>query len=190
MLHRHLSSGCLKLFPRVESVRVHDELKQLLVKRLIVHSKKRKQLLVNAARLLKSNPKDIVTKVGSLLSDMKELQRENDSLSAKLGNSQLADIMASAQQIEDVTVISARVDVKDNNGLRQMMDELKQKLSKGGHRTWCGSGRKSDACVRCDGRFKIRELSCGENRQSCSDAMRWKRRRPSRHGNGWCKRCI
>jgi len=93
--------------------------------------KDEEEVLVNAANLLKSNPKDVVTKVGSLLSDMKELQRENESLSAKLGNSQVADIMASAQQIDDVTVISARVDVKDNNGLRQIMDEMKQKLSKG-----------------------------------------------------------
>ena len=93
--------------------------------------KEEEELLVNAASLLKSNTRDIVTKVGSLQSDMKELQRENDSLSAKLGNSQLADVMTSAQQIDDVTIISARVDVKDNNGLRQMMDELKQKLSKG-----------------------------------------------------------
>ena len=93
--------------------------------------KDEEEVLVNAASLLKSNPKDVVTKIGSVLADMKELQRENESLSAKLGNSQLADIMASAQQIDDVTVISARVDVKDNNGLRQMMDEMKQKLSKG-----------------------------------------------------------
>lgn len=93
--------------------------------------KDEEEVLVNAANLLKSNPKDVVTKIGTLLSDMKELQRENESLSAKLGNSQVADIMASAQQIDDITVISARVDVKDNNGLRQMMDEMKQKLSKG-----------------------------------------------------------
>ena len=93
--------------------------------------KDEEEVLVNAASLLKSNPKDVVTKIGSVLADMKELQRENESLSAKLGNSQVADIMASAQQIGDVTVISARVDVKDNNGLRQMMDEMKQKLSKG-----------------------------------------------------------
>ncbi len=37
-------------------------------------------MLVNAASLLKSNPKDLVTKIGSVLSDMKELQRENESL--------------------------------------------------------------------------------------------------------------
>ena len=61
---------------------------------------------------------------------MKELQRDNESLSAKLGNSQLSDVFAAAQQIGDVSVISARVDVKDNNGLRQMMDEMKQKQSK------------------------------------------------------------
>ena len=92
--------------------------------------KEEEAMLINAASLLKSNPKDLVTKIGSVLSEMKDLQRENESLSAKLGNSQLADIMASAQQIGDVSVIAARVDVKDNNGLRQMMDEMKQKLSK------------------------------------------------------------
>ena len=62
---------------------------------------------------------------------MKELQRENESLSAKLANSQVGDVLETAQQIGEVTVISARVDVKDNNALRQMMDEMKQKVSKG-----------------------------------------------------------
>ncbi|MGG0667532.1 alanine--tRNA ligase [Lederbergia citrisecunda] len=93
--------------------------------------KQEEALLTASAALLKSNPKDLVTKVSSFLSEMKELQRENESLSAKLGNSQLTDILATAQQIDDVTVLSARVDVKDNNSLRQMVDELKQKVSKG-----------------------------------------------------------
>lgn len=96
------------------------------------HSFKEEELLLTeASALLKANPKDIVTKVGATLSEMKELHRENESLYAKLGNSQLTDIMATAQQIDDVTVISARVDVKDNNALRQMIDELKQKVVKG-----------------------------------------------------------
>ncbi|CAM3113021.1 alanine--tRNA ligase [Filibacter tadaridae] len=93
--------------------------------------KEEEQVLSTVAGLLKSSPKEVETKVTSVLADMKELQRENDSLSAKLGNSQLTDVLESAQQIDDVTVVAARVDVKDNNGLRQMMDELKQKLSKG-----------------------------------------------------------
>ncbi|QTD41621.1 alanine--tRNA ligase [Sporosarcina sp. Te-1] len=100
-------------------------------KNAYVSFKSEEALLANASALLKANPKDIVTKVGATLADLKELQRENESLSAKLGNSQLTDILANAQQIDDVTVISARVDVKDNNGLRQMIDELKQKVVKG-----------------------------------------------------------
>ncbi|MCZ2259402.1 alanine--tRNA ligase [Sporosarcina sp. G11-34] len=93
--------------------------------------KQEEAVLESAAELLKSNPKELVTKVGSVLADIKELQRENESLASKLGNSQLTEIMEAAQEIDGITVISARVDVKDNNGLRQMMDEMKQKLSKG-----------------------------------------------------------
>ncbi|MFD1927347.1 alanine--tRNA ligase [Sporosarcina siberiensis] len=93
--------------------------------------KEEEKVMDDAAALLKSNSKDLVTKITSLLSEMKELQRENESLAAKLGNSQVDDILASAEQIDDILVISSRVDVKDNNGLRQMMDELKNKLTSG-----------------------------------------------------------
>ena len=55
--------------------------------------KEEEAMLVQCSNLLKANPKDLVTKIGSVLTDMKELQRENESLSAKLGNSQLADVM-------------------------------------------------------------------------------------------------
>ena len=93
--------------------------------------KTEEKVLEEAAGLVKSNPKDLVKKIESVLSEMKQLTRENESLSSKLANSQLADVMVTAKQIDEVTVVSARVDVKDNNALRQMLDEMKQKLSKG-----------------------------------------------------------
>ncbi|WP_438311094.1 alanine--tRNA ligase [Sporosarcina sp. FA9] len=93
--------------------------------------KEDEKVIDDAAALLKSNSKDLVTKISTVLSEMKDLQRENESLAAKLGNSQVDEILASAGQIDDILVISARVDVKDNNGLRQMMDELKNKLTSG-----------------------------------------------------------
>ena len=46
-------------------------------------------MVEDAAALVKSNPKDLVAKISSVLTDMKELQRENESLAAKLGNSQV-----------------------------------------------------------------------------------------------------
>ena len=93
--------------------------------------KQEEKVLEKAAELLKSNPAEIVKKVESVLADAKALARENESLSSKLANSQLVGVMESAEQIDDVTVFASRVDVKDNNALRQMMDEMKQKVSKG-----------------------------------------------------------
>ncbi|MEK4024540.1 alanine--tRNA ligase [Sporosarcina sp. FSL W7-1283] len=96
------------------------------------HSFKEDQAVIDqVATATKATPKTVVTKVESILADYKDLQRENESLAAKMGNSQLTDVMETARQIEDITVISANVEVKDNNGLRQLIDELKQKTSKG-----------------------------------------------------------
>lgn len=93
--------------------------------------KEEEAVLKETASLLKANPKELATKAATILADFKELQRENESMTSKLGNSQLIDVLANAHQIGDMTVISARVDAKDNNALRQMIDELKQKVEKG-----------------------------------------------------------
>ncbi|GKV68003.1 alanine--tRNA ligase [Sporosarcina sp. NCCP-2716] len=93
--------------------------------------KEEEAVLTEAASVLKTKPKEVAAKAESLLADHKELQRENDSLTAKLGNSQLTDVLTAAKQVDDMTVIAARVDAKDNNALRQMIDELKQKVEKG-----------------------------------------------------------
>ncbi|MFS0883269.1 alanine--tRNA ligase [Metabacillus niabensis] len=81
-----------------------------------------------AAQLLKTNPKDIVTRIEGLLSDYRELQRENESLTAKLGNLEANSIVDKATTINGVTVLSTIVNAKDMNSLRGMMDDLKSKL--------------------------------------------------------------
>ncbi|MFJ7734539.1 alanine--tRNA ligase [Lysinibacillus sp. NPDC097231] len=92
--------------------------------------KEEEALLNDAAALLKANPKDIVTKVHALQADYKELQRENEALSQKIANAQAGAIVDAAQTFGDVTVLSTKVEAKDNNQLRQMMDDLKAKMPK------------------------------------------------------------
>lgn len=92
--------------------------------------KEEEALLNEAAALLKANTKDIVTRVQSLQADYKELQRENEALSQKIANAQAGAIVDAAQTIGDVTVLSTKVEAKDNNQLRQMMDDLKGKMEK------------------------------------------------------------
>ncbi|MCM3611336.1 alanine--tRNA ligase [Planococcus sp. MERTA32b] len=90
--------------------------------------KNTERTLEEAASLLKSNPKDLIQKVQTFLADQKALQRENESLMAKISNAQSAGILDAVKTVGDVQVLSARVEAKDNNQLRQMMDDLKQKL--------------------------------------------------------------
>ncbi len=92
--------------------------------------KEEEALLNEAAALLKANPKDIVTKVHALQADFKDLQRENEALSQKIANAQAGAIVDAAQTFGDVTVLSTKVEAKDNNQLRQMMDDLKAKMPK------------------------------------------------------------
>lgn len=92
--------------------------------------KEEEEVLAEAANLLKAQPKDLVSKVAQTLQDLKNTQKENESLSAKIANSQASSVLSNAQTINDVTVLSVKVDAKDNNQLRQMMDDLKQKLDK------------------------------------------------------------
>ena len=91
--------------------------------------KEEEAILNEAAALLKANPKDVATRVASLQADYKDLHRENESLSQKIANAQAGAILDAAQQIGDVTVLATRVEAKDNNQLRQMMDDLKEKMS-------------------------------------------------------------
>ena len=91
--------------------------------------KEEERVLEEASSALKANPKELVSRVQGLQQELRQVQRENESLSAKIANSQASSILENAQEIEGVTVLSARVQAKDNNQLRQMMDDLKVKMN-------------------------------------------------------------
>jgi alanyl-tRNA synthetase len=85
-------------------------------------------LLKEAANKLKANPKDIVNRVDGLMLEIKELQRENESLAAKLSNIEAGSLTDQVKVIDGINVLSAKVGAGDSNALRTMMDDLKQKL--------------------------------------------------------------
>lgn len=85
-------------------------------------------LLKEAAEKLKTNPKDVGTRIDSLIAEIKQLQRENESLTAKLGNIEAANLVSKKMEINGITVLAAKVQAQDMNNLRNMADDLKQKL--------------------------------------------------------------
>ncbi|MFC9445181.1 alanine--tRNA ligase [Bacillus cereus] len=85
-------------------------------------------LLKEAAGKMKTNPKDILTRVDGLFVEVKQLQKENESLAAKLSNIEAGNLTDSVMTVDGVNVLAAKVNVADMNNLRTMMDDLKNKL--------------------------------------------------------------
>ncbi|HGH7178006.1 TPA: alanine--tRNA ligase [Bacillus luti] len=85
-------------------------------------------LLKEAAGKMKTNPKDILTRVDGLFAEVKQLQKENESLAAKLSNIEAGNLTDSVMTVDGVNVLAAKVNVTDMNNLRTMMDDLKNKL--------------------------------------------------------------
>ncbi|MED4813394.1 alanine--tRNA ligase [Bacillus atrophaeus] len=85
-------------------------------------------LLKQVAGELKTNVKDVPKRVAALQANLKEAQRENESLLAKLGNAEAGAILSNVKDISGVKVLAEKVNAKDMNHLRTMVDELKAKL--------------------------------------------------------------
>ena len=81
-------------------------------------------MLAETAELTKAQTLDkVVERVQNLFTELKDLQRENESLQAKLANVQAGDILENAQTVGNYTLIAEQLDVKDMDQLRQMADK-------------------------------------------------------------------
>ncbi|GAA5415592.1 alanine--tRNA ligase [Paraliobacillus ryukyuensis] len=87
--------------------------------------------LSEASQLLKVAKHNVPDRINDLYQEIKEVQKEKDSLNQKLSNVEAASILDKIEEINGVSVLIEKVDVSDMNQLRAMVDELKQKLSSG-----------------------------------------------------------
>ena len=83
------------------------------------------------AKTLKTTPAELSDRTEHLLKEMKELQSENESLKSKLAQESLGDVTDQVTEVKGVKVLAAAVDGVDMNGLRDLGDQLKEKLGEG-----------------------------------------------------------
>jgi alanyl-tRNA synthetase len=81
--------------------------------------------LSQVSELLKTSNKEVVNKVEHLLTDIKSMQSENESLKSKLAKEALGDISNDVEQINGLSIIAQEVSDVDMNGLRELGDQLK-----------------------------------------------------------------
>ncbi|MGE7182799.1 alanine--tRNA ligase [Peribacillus sp. NPDC006672] len=85
-------------------------------------------VLKDAAAKLKTNLKDVPSRIETVLAEVKDLHRENESLTAKLSNIEAGSLVSNVKDVNGVNVLVAKVQATDMNNLRAMADDLKQKL--------------------------------------------------------------
>ncbi|PLT46865.1 Alanyl-tRNA synthetase [Paenibacillus pasadenensis] len=88
----------------------------------------RLELLEQAASLLKAGAADVPRRLEALLGQVKELQRDNESLQGKLSRIEAGQLESGVKNAGDVSVLAAQVSAPTMDALRGIADELRLKL--------------------------------------------------------------
>ena len=98
---------------------------------VIEYYRQMEENLHTIAKTLKTSPAEITEKITHLQKEVKELQSENESLKSKMAQESLGNVMDQVVEVKGVKVLASAVDGVDMNGLRDLGDQLKEKLGEG-----------------------------------------------------------
>ncbi|HVM32417.1 MAG TPA: alanine--tRNA ligase [bacterium] len=89
------------------------------------------ETLRQVGNLLKSAEGELAAKVEALMAEMKAKDKELASLKSKLAGSLVEEVLAKKKEVKGVSLVVARTDELDPEGMRQLIDTLKAKLGSG-----------------------------------------------------------
>ena len=87
--------------------------------------------LVEASALVKAKPDQLAEKIRHLQAENKALHSEVESLKSKLAQDAMGDVMDQVVEVKGVQLLAAKIEGVDMNGLRDLGDQLKDKLGEG-----------------------------------------------------------
>ena len=98
---------------------------------LMAYYQETERQLHEAAKAAKTMPASLASKIESMLDEIKALHSENEKLKSKLAKDSLGDAASQARDLEGIKVLAVKVGDVDMNGLRNLGDQLKDKLGGG-----------------------------------------------------------
>lgn len=98
---------------------------------LIKHFEEMEKLLNEAAKAAKSDAHNLTKKIHLLNDEIKSLSSENEKLKAKLANESVGDALDNVVEVKGVKLLATKVADVDMNGLRNLGDQLKEKMGGG-----------------------------------------------------------
>lgn len=93
--------------------------------------KKLEEDLLQAAQIVKATPATLTERLQHMMTEIKELSGENESLKSKLAKDSLGDVASQVKEVKGMKLLATAVDDVDMNGLRDLGDQLKQSLGEG-----------------------------------------------------------
>jgi alanyl-tRNA synthetase len=87
--------------------------------------------LESISRQLKTPMDKTVERIEGLQQQIRDLEKEKESLVAKLSHVEASDLESKVKQENGISYLAEQVQGQDMNGLRGMMDQLKQQLGSG-----------------------------------------------------------
>ncbi len=103
----------------------------LTSKGLMKYYKELEEKLQGTAKLLKTSPDKLEEKLTHVLAENKELRSEVESLKSKLAKDAMGDVTDQITEVKGLPLLAARIEGVDMNGLRELGDQLKEKLGEG-----------------------------------------------------------
>lgn len=100
-------------------------------KGVLAYYENMEQELVKAAAIVKTAPSELTIRLSHLMTELKALQSENESLRSKAAKDALGDVMDQVVTVKGVKLLAAKVSGVDMTGLRDLGDQLKARLSEG-----------------------------------------------------------
>ena len=98
---------------------------------VMAYYQKLEEELNAASKALRTNPANLAERCEHLMAEMKALQSENESLKSKAAKEALGDVMDQVQDVKGVKLLATKVSGVDMNGLRELGDQLKEKIGDG-----------------------------------------------------------
>ncbi len=88
-------------------------------------------LLTEAAALLKAAPADLAEHIRKLQEELKAVKSENESLKSSAAKDALGDVTDKITEVKGVKLLATSLDGVDMNGLRDLGDQMKEKMGEG-----------------------------------------------------------
>ncbi|MBQ8683660.1 MAG: alanine--tRNA ligase [Clostridia bacterium] len=131
----HVShTGAITLFKLVSESGIAAGVRRieaLTGENVLAYYRRLEERFAHITGLLKAKDSEVEEKIAHLLAENKALSGENESLKNKLAQSEMGDVMSQVQEIAGVQVLATRVPAIDAAGLRELGDQLRDKIGQG-----------------------------------------------------------